>query len=89
MDGNKFRYFSNTTRECYYLLGILVVTVDVESEANGIEFVIRFARKNRGSFPLWTTSTTEKYTPERKALGFDVNEVLFHCVPGLGLRIFL
>ena len=84
-----FSYFSNTSRECCYLLGILIVTVDVESEANGIQFFIRFVRKNRGSFSLGPTSTTDKYTPERKGLGFDVNGVLFHSVPGLRLTVFL
>ena len=79
----------NPTFSCYYLLGILVVTVDVESETNGVQVLIRFVRKNRGSFSLWTASTAGKDAPERKGLGFDVDGVLFDYVPGLGLRVFL
>lgn len=79
---------SNPTCRGFYLLGIFVVTVNVESETNGVQFWIRFARKNRGSFSLWTTTTTNKDTPERKGLGLDMNGVPFYCVPGLGWRAF-
>ena len=69
------------------LLGILIIGVNVKAKEDDVAVCIWFMGKHGGSLSL--RSATGKHTPKGERLGFDVNGVLLHSEPRLGLAVFL
>ena len=69
------------------LLGILIIAVNVKAKEDDIGVYIWFMGKHGGSLSL--RSATGKHTPKGELLGLDVNGVLLHSEPILGLAFFL